>query len=287
MPTDKWIELRGLKLHYRDWGGEGTALVLVHGLASTSHIFDLVAPLLAKHFRVIALDQRGHGESDKPDSGYGFDELGADLLGLLDVLGFERALLLGHSWGGNVVLQFAAEHPERTAGAILLDGGFIDLQGDHQMTWEKTKERLAPPPLAGTPVDDFRERIRGFSGRMWSPQVEEIVLSNFEILPDGTIRPRLSFDRHMQILRAMWEQRPPELYPRVRVPVLLLPAEQEPRDDREREFIARKRSNVRLAEERLPRGKAVWFKDTIHDVPLQRPRDLADEIVRFARENGL
>ena len=91
----------------------------------------------------------------------------------------------------------------------------------------------------------------------------------------------------MQILRAMWEQRPPDLYPRVRVPVLLLPAEQEPRDDREREFIARKRSNVRLAEERLPRGKAVWFKDTIHDVPLQRPRDLADEIVQFARENGL
>ncbi|MGE5138123.1 MAG: alpha/beta fold hydrolase, partial [Rudaea sp.] len=247
----------------------------------------LVAPLLAKHFRVTALDQRGHGESDKPESGYGFEELGADLLAFLDVLRFNRALLLGHSWGGNVVLQFAAEHPERTAGAILLDGGFIDLQADHQMTWEKTRERLAPPPLAGTPLDEFKKRIRGFSGRMWSPEVEEIVLSNFEILPDGTIRPRLSFDRHMQILRAMWEQRPPELYPRVSVPVLLLPAEQEPREDGERDFIARKRSNVRLAEERLPRGRTIWFTNTIHDVPLQRPRELAETIVQFARENRL
>ncbi len=286
MPTDQWVELRGLNFHYRDWGGEGTPLVLLHGLASTSHIFDLVAPLLAAHFRVVAFDQRGHGESDKPESGYGFSEVDGDLFALLDALQFEQPILLGHSWGGNVVLQFAVEHPGRAAGLILLDGGFIDMQADHEMTWERTRERLAPPKLAGTPVDDFRERLKGWTGKMWSPEVEQIILANFELRSDGTIAPHLSFDRHMQILRALWEQRPPELYPRVQCPVLLLPAEQEPKSEQERRFVERKHANVQRAAERLAHGETVWFKDTVHDVPVQRPKELAETIINWALELG-
>ncbi len=286
MVTDKCIALRGLNFHYRDWGGQGRSIVLLHGLASNSHIFDLVAPILAEHFRVIALDQRGHGESDKPETGYRFDEVDADLLALLDVLGFERAVIAGHSWGGNVALQFAAEHPDRVTALVLIDGGFIDMQSNPEMTWERTRERLAPPPLAGTPLEEFRKRIKKWTGRMWSPEVEEIVLTNFEVLPDQTIRPHLSFDRHMQILRALWEQRPPQLYPKIQCPVLLLPAETEPKSDEERRFVERKRTNIERAERGLGRSRLVWFKDTVHDVPVQRPRELAEAITTFVREEA-
>ena len=69
---DKYASANGLRLHYRDWGGSGQPLVLLHGLASTCRIWDLVAPILAEDFSVVALDQRGHGLSDKPDHGYDF-----------------------------------------------------------------------------------------------------------------------------------------------------------------------------------------------------------------------
>src|SRR5205823_10946826 len=85
-PTDAFVSLRGLRFHYRDWGGRGRPLVLLHGLASTARIWDLVAPLLAARYRVVALNQRGHGESDKPDDGYDFATITGDLAAFLDAL---------------------------------------------------------------------------------------------------------------------------------------------------------------------------------------------------------
>jgi non-heme chloroperoxidase len=283
MVEDRFVELRGLMFHYRDWGGRGAPLVLLHGLASTSHIFDLVAPRLAKNLRVVALDQRGHGESAKPDDGYDFETIVSDLLAFMDSLQFERAMIAGHSWGGNVALQFAAEHPARAAALVLIDGGFLDIQADPEMTWERTAKQLAPPNLLGTPVEAFRQRIKGFVGAMWSPLVEQAILANFEILPDETIRPRLSYDRHLKILRALWEQRPPQLYPHVHCPVLLLPAVPEQADEAMAKYLARKRANVALAEQQLPARETVWFNDTVHDVPLQRPQELAAVITQFAQ----
>ena len=78
-PMGNIVNLGDITLHYTDWAGKGRDLVLVHGLASTSHIWDLIAPLLTKNFRVIALDQRGHGESAKPSSGYDFHTVATDL----------------------------------------------------------------------------------------------------------------------------------------------------------------------------------------------------------------
>ncbi len=287
MGEDCFINLRGLTFHYRDWDGRGAPLVLLHGLASTSHIFDLVAPRLARNFRVVALDQRGHGESSKPEEGFDFATIVGDLLAFIDALGFDRPIVAGHSWGGNVALQFAVEHPDRITALVLIDGGFIDMQADPEMTWERTRQELAPPNFLGTPVDEFRRRIKGFAGRIWSPAVEEAVLANFEVLPDGTIRPHLSFDRHIKILHALWEQRPPELYPRVKCPVLLLPALVESRGSHNAQATARKRADVARAQELLPHGHTLWFEDTVHDIPLHRPQELAEAINQFAEQHGL
>ena len=88
-PIDGWLPANGINLHYRDWGGfdkpEAQPVVLLHGLASTCHIWNLVAPILAEDFAVIAVDQRGHGHSDKPDYGYDFATVARDLLGVIEV----------------------------------------------------------------------------------------------------------------------------------------------------------------------------------------------------------
>src|SRR5687768_7247630 len=122
---DKYLALEsGVRLHCLDWGGAGRPLVLLHGLASSCRIWDFTAPLLAERFRVFALDQRGHGLSDRPGS-YTFAEVTGDLAGLLQGLGLERPVIAGHSWGASVALQFAAKYPEVPAALALIDGAFI------------------------------------------------------------------------------------------------------------------------------------------------------------------
>src|SRR5437016_3693898 len=111
-PIDGFVRTNGLQLHYRRWTPpESTPrlppILLLHGLASAAHIWNLVAPLLAAHgFVVTALDQRGHGESDKPNSGYDFTTIIADDTAAVQALNIEQPIIVGHSWGAMVALQY-------------------------------------------------------------------------------------------------------------------------------------------------------------------------------------
>lgn len=281
MPEEKFISANRLRFHCVDWGGQGDWLVLLHGLASQAHIWDLVAPKLIDSFRVIALDQRGHGLTDKPDTGYDFASITHDLDAVLDALRIDRAVLIGHSWGGNVALQYAVDHPHRVSGLVLIDGGFLQV-GD-RMDWPAAEKMLEPPDLIGTPADEFRASLKFWMGSAWSPEAEGITLNNFEVRSDGTIAPRLRKSNHMQVVRAIWEHRPSELWAQVKCPVLMVPAlAPEPHDERTRDMLAAKRRNIALAEARLARSQTIWMNDTIHDVPLQRPVELAEAIRHFA-----
>lgn len=281
-PPERLVELPGLRLNVRAWSSEGPAVVLVHGLSSNSHIWDAVAPRLAARFRVVALDQRGHGRSDKPDEGYDFDTIVADLRGLVAALGLRRPLFVGHSWGGNVALQYAAAHADEAAGLVLVDGGFIELAGDPAMTWERVERELAPPDLTALTFEELRQRVRGReAGGYWSEAVEATLRGSFAVGLDGRISPRLSLANHLRILRAMWEQRPSRLYEQVRCPVLIVPARRDDPDTRAAELRARRERQVAAALAAIPSARVLWMDDTVHDIPLHRPEELAAAIVRF------
>jgi pimeloyl-ACP methyl ester carboxylesterase len=281
MLQEQFIQTNGRNFHLIDWGGGGEWLVLLHGLASQAHIWDLVAPLLRDSYHVIAIDQRGHGLSDQPDHGYDWATMTSDLDAILKALKIDRAVLAGHSWGGNVALQYAVDHPERVCGLILIDGGFLQI-GD-RLDWPTVEKFLEPPDLIGMPVDEFRSSMKDWMGSAWSPEAEVITLQNFEIRADGTIAPRLQKSNHMQVVRALWEHRPSELWARVVCPVLLIPAVgPEPHDDRTRDVLENKRRNIAVAEARLQHSQTFWMMDTIHDIPLQRPTALAQAIKTFA-----
>ena len=111
----------GLRLAYVEQGSrDGIAVVMLHGYTDTHRSFDLVRPLLPRAWRVIAVTQRGHGHSDKPQSDYAMDDFAGDLPQFLDALGIKRAVLVGHSMGAAVALRVAADHPGRVAGLALL-----------------------------------------------------------------------------------------------------------------------------------------------------------------------
>jgi pimeloyl-ACP methyl ester carboxylesterase len=116
----------GLSFAYVEQGNrEGAALLMLHGYTDSHRSFDLLRPHLPEAWRTIAMTQRGHGRSDKPEAGYALADLAADAVSLLDALGVERAVLVGHSMGAAVALQAAADHPGRVAGLVLI-GGFAD-----------------------------------------------------------------------------------------------------------------------------------------------------------------
>ena len=274
---DKSLDIDGLRLHYRDWGGSGRPVVLLHGLASTCRIWDFVAPILAGHCRVVALDQRGHGESAKPDDGYDFATVVGDLHGFISRLGLESPIVVGHSWGADVALEYAVAHPETTGGLAFVDGGTIEVSTRPGMTLEKAREELAPPHFTGMTVAHLRERVRSWPiGRPVTPEMEEVRLSNFDLRDDGTVKARLSRENHMRIIEALWDHRPSLLYSQVQCPVLL-PARQEGVDsEMTRRF--NKEESITQASELLLSGKAMWLEDSIHDVPLQRPELVAGVI---------
>jgi pimeloyl-ACP methyl ester carboxylesterase len=112
----------GLRLNYLDWGGSGDPIVFLHGGALTAHTWDLVCIGLRDSFRCIALDLRGHGDSDWSDD-YRVETATADVASLVASLGAARCHLAGMSLGGNIAAHFAGAHPEQVASLTLVDVG--------------------------------------------------------------------------------------------------------------------------------------------------------------------
>ncbi|MEY4222195.1 MAG: hypothetical protein RL334_837, partial [Chloroflexota bacterium] len=262
------LAVRNQQLHIRQWPGALRTVVLVHGLASNCMTWEATAcALSAAGHAVVSVDQRGHGRSSKPEGGYGFDDVTGDLHALIQQLGLDRPIVAGQSWGGNVVLDFAARHPAAVSGIVLVDGGFIDLQAKPGATWESISLQLTPPALAGIPRAAMQARMQ-LGHANWSAAGVQHQLANFETLADGTIRPWLTLERHMLILRALWEQRVGKIYPQVTAPVLLLAAEEV-----SRERLVQKRAEVAAASALLRSCQVHWFADTDHDIHVQRPHE--------------
>lgn len=284
MPTvsGAFVDLpsRGIRLHYRDWGGPGEPILLLHGLSSNSRIWDLTAQLLSSSRRVIALDMRGHGLSDVPEDGYGFEETVADVIAFLDAIGLDSVAIAGHSWGANVALFLAARHPERAARIVLVDGGIIEIS--RFSDWETAEGQMVPPDIPGVPVQTFLGYAREWPHirDLWSDDIGEMVLSNFEIR-DGRVYRRLDIPRHMKIARAIYDYRPTELMPGVSCPVLVIVATMPATSESERRWQDFRSDGMTIVREQMPHAELHIMENSIHDVPVQRPVELAELIAAF------
>jgi pimeloyl-ACP methyl ester carboxylesterase len=104
--------------------GDGSPVVLVHGLGADSHDWNWQIPELAARHRVVAVDLRGHGASSVPAAGFGIDDYVADLVAVLDGLAVDQAVVVGHSLGGLIVAALAITHPERVAAVVEVDPAY-------------------------------------------------------------------------------------------------------------------------------------------------------------------
>lgn len=111
----------GVRLEVLDWGGSGEALVLLTGLGDNAHVYDDFANQFTEDFRVIGITRRGFGRSSQPESGYDVPTRALDDLRVLDALGIDKAIFVGHSMAGDELSQLGAEHPERVEKLVYLD----------------------------------------------------------------------------------------------------------------------------------------------------------------------
>ncbi|MFP5318811.1 MAG: alpha/beta fold hydrolase [Acidimicrobiia bacterium] len=265
----------GVELHTARWdGGRERPFLLVHGLASNWRTWEGVAQRLHQRGHpVAAVDLRGHGQSSKPDGGYDFGTLTSDLLAVLRSLGWHRPVVAGQSTGGNLAVELACRASGSVSGAVGVDGGVLELQ-EQWPVWEECRNALAPPTLAGTPADRVREELR-HNHPDWAEEGVAATLANLEVLSDGTVRPWLTFDRHMALLRSLWEHRPSRLLPDLPVPLLLILA-----DSGDDWVDHKRRAADRAVATAAGSARVEWFSPGDHDLHVQHP----DEVARMLSE---
>lgn len=278
-PIEFRIALRdGISLRALEWSnGVGTPILLVHGLASNARLWDGPARhLVALGHSVIAIDLRGHGQSDKPDSSYAMADIAHDVSNVIDDLAsrsahFDKPLVIGQSWGGNIVIELAHLYGHKVRGVVAVDGGTIEL-GVAFPDWEDCSAVMRPPSLIGTKADRLRSYMKA-GHPDWSEEALDGQMHNMEVLQDGTIRPWLTLERHLLVLRGLWEHSPSQLWSTISVPVMFTPATKS--DD---DFSRQKRAQVATALETLSRGRAEWFSPADHDLHAQFPERFANVV---------
>jgi len=182
LPDEHHLLLRRMRFHYLDWGTSGLPPVLfLHGGGLNAHTWDLVCAALRRERHCLALDQRGHGESEwSPQMDYAIESHVGDLDAFVHALGLERFVLVGMSLGGVNALAWAGQHGRRLAGLVLVDVG-PEVRSDGV-------RKIAAFTSEATPlesVEQFVERALAFNPRRNRELLRRSLLHNLRRLPDG------------------------------------------------------------------------------------------------------
>lgn len=220
--TNQFAEINGVRLNYLDWGGDGDLLLFLHGFSASPHDFDDIATAFTDSFRVMALAVRGHGQSGGGDRSVDVDTLVDDLGRWLDYVGYDRAILAGHSMAGYHMTRFAELYPERVEALVYLDAGYNHTKDEFS--------RLSDTRPAGDRVsdDDLKslDTFRAFYKRYlvqvpWSDAIEASIRDRATYEPDGHVNSILAdTTRLSRWFSALGSYRGESTYEQITAPVL-------------------------------------------------------------------
>ena len=181
-----FISTNGIHLHYLDRAGEDPPILIMHGLSANAHFFDGLAASRLPN-RLIAVDLRGRGRSDKPATGYRMADHAADIIGLMDGLGLDRVVMAGHSYGGLLTCYLAAHFPDRLTHCIVMDSGFM-----HPSVKELIKPSLDRLGQVTPSWAAYREAIKAapYWQGYWDTAVESYYRADVRTNEDGTVQAR-------------------------------------------------------------------------------------------------
>ena len=183
LPGEHDVSVGQLRFRYLDWGTKGLRPILfLHGGALTAHTWDLCCLALRDEFHCVALDQRGHGDTDwAPDADYSIGAQREDIRGFADRLGFDRFVLVGQSMGAINGLAFAVTHPERLSALVMIDAGPEVRRRGSSRIREFVNGGAKPETL-----EEIIERALAFNPRRDRQILRRSLMHNLRRQPDGS-----------------------------------------------------------------------------------------------------
>ncbi len=250
----------GIRAHFTEQGElGGEPIVCLHGLSDSSFSFSRLMPLLAgEGRRVLALDQRGHGDSERPESGYAIDDFASDTVALLDELGIERATIVGHSLGSISARRVAARFPDRVSRLVLI-GAIATPVNSAVLDLEDAVEALEDP-VPAVFVREFQEST--IEHPVPQEFLERVVNESLKLparVWRGVIAALVDFDDASDLGR-------------IEAPTLLLWGEKDAYFPLEEQ---------RTLEAGIPDARLVVYPGTGHAPHWERPERVAEDIARF------
>ena len=271
-PEDRFANVRGVRLRYVDWGDHGPPVLFLHGDMRTARSWDAVARDIFDRFHILALDSRGHGDSDWPDSGYTFADRTEDLAHFCDAVGLTDAIGVGHSTGGAVITLLADRSPGLFDGLVLLEPTMTVDEGFQRMVSSRAKR----PRRTWGSRQELYDYLKGHSlaGRWRDDVIRDVVDHEALELPDGTL------DMKWSSASINWAEREGDyldLKPVFRgldLPILFIMS-----DDRQHQ---QSFGGMRTIAERVPGFNLLTVNNSGHNMYMERPDAVSRAIRAFA-----
>jgi len=223
-PVMEKVRGDGADINVAVWEGEGKTILCVHGITANCRSWDQMASTLTPRHKLIAMDLRGRGQSDKPPSGYSIDHHIRDITGLLDRMGLDKVVLMGHSLGAFISLAYGAECPERVDRIILVDGGGDLSEEQMNNVFEGIRPSLERLGVVYPSADEYLAKMKQAPYiQPWSPVWETYY--RYEIMDvEGGISANIDPLHIQEEALNVRQLKTAELYPRVSANLLILRA---------------------------------------------------------------
>ncbi len=275
LPEDRDVRVGELRLHYLDWGNpDKPPLVFLHGGALTAHTWDVVCLALRDRYHCLALDQRGHGDSDWAED-YSHERHCEDISGFIEQLGIARTVMIGQSMGGLNSIVYAGGGTERLAGLVIVDvGPELNVGGTRRIG-----DFIRDTPEAES-IDAFIEKAMAFNPRRDPLLLRRSLMHNLRQQPNGKwtwkwdpSRMRagvIKIEDHIEGMRRLWTH-----VERIDCPALVM------RGGKSDVFSDANAEKLAAA---LARGRWVRIEDAGHTVQGDNPRDMIAALREFFGE---
>jgi esterase len=278
LPESHHLVVGRMRLHYLDWGAKGRHPILfLHGGGLNAHTWDLVCLMMRARYHCLAMDQRGHGDSEwEPTADYRFDAQVADVEGFIDKLKLQRPLLVGHSMGGFAAMGYAIRHAASMAGLVLVDiAPEISMQGSLRIRDFIKMDREMDS------VEDFVERALKFNPARNRELLRRSLLHNLRQLPSGRWTWKHDPNRMPQNFENERDERKAMIMDNARnivCPTLVLRGSRSDvlTDESAKEF-----------SESVPNGRWMRVENAGHTIQGDNPRALLDALDPFLKQIGI
>jgi len=277
LPQSHQIVVGRMRFHYLDWGNSRRRpIIFLHGGGLNAHTWDVVCLMLRNDYHCLALDQRGHGDSEwEPTADYSFDSQIDDIVGFIEQLGLSRPLLVGHSMGGFAAMGYAMRHAASMSGLMLVDvGPELSMDGAKRIREFISQDRELDS------VDEFVERALAFNPMRKPTLLRRSLLHNLRKLPNGKWTWKHDPNRMSPDLNKERIERAQHIIDeihRISCPTLIL------RGERSDVFTD---ANAEKFAAALPNGRWTRVAGAGHTIQGDNPRALLAELRPFLKEIG-